>query len=115
MFMEFFSTAQADSDGILAEAVKVTMKAFLRVFKDIFQTILSAGQFPQLRKKLMLVLIAKPGKTAGEQSALRPLGLNYILPKALEIVILDCQTVCQGSAKTAPRLMPQGSVLGSTL
>ena len=77
------------ADGIPAEAVKVAMRMFARVFQKVFHNILTTGQFPSVWKKQLLVLIPKPGKTPGNLSALRPLGLIDVLVKALEMVILD--------------------------
>jgi Reverse transcriptase (RNA-dependent DNA polymerase)/Endonuclease-reverse transcriptase len=74
-------------DGIPPEATRYLLLECPHVFQKVAEKLLKEGRFPVEWKKATLVLIPKPGKTAGTPSAYRPLCLLSTVGKAMEAII----------------------------
>jgi hypothetical protein len=75
-------------DGIPNEALKILIMSFPDKFRGTFQKCLDDCYFPDIWKRQKLVLLPKPGKTANEPAAFRPVCLIDTLGKFLEAIIL---------------------------
>lgn len=76
-------------DGIPPEATRCLLLQCPHIFQKVAERLLKDGRFPAKWKQAKLVLIPKPGKTAGTPSAYRPLCLLSTVGKAMESIISD--------------------------
>lgn len=76
-------------DGIPNLAIKAAILESPDTFRQVMQSCLDAGVFPDRWKRQSLVLLPKAGKPPGEPSAYRPICLLDTAGKVLEKIILN--------------------------
>lgn len=76
-------------DGIPNVVMKLLVKKYPDVFREVLSECMREAHFPEIWKRQKLVLIPKPGKSQSDPSSFRPIGLLDACGKLLEKIILN--------------------------